>query len=235
MPTPLNITPFGFTSTENLVYSRLLHGGPASGYAVSRDLLVARANVYQALRGLVAKGAAVTVGNRPQRFRAVRPGDLYATIVQRETQKLDELEAQLRSVPDQGAESFVRIAGERGFVELAARTAARERGPALVIGPQRIVSALLPVLRKRLADGHTTDVWLLGEAAELPIPLRGTIPLARIESLFGAPAVIAIAGEAALVGRLEQRGLEGYWTTDRAVVAATRAAADAFTATSAVA
>ena len=56
MTTPLDLTPFGYTQTENLVYSRLLQGGPASGYAVARDLLIARANAYQALRGLVAKG-----------------------------------------------------------------------------------------------------------------------------------------------------------------------------------
>src|SRR5207237_10905226 len=93
--TPIDLTPFGFTPTESLVYGRLLTGGPASGYAVSRDLLVARANVYQALRALVAKGAAVSTGEKPQRFRAVKPRDLYAGIVERENGKLDSLEAQI--------------------------------------------------------------------------------------------------------------------------------------------
>ncbi|MBI4502492.1 MAG: hypothetical protein HY700_15190 [Gemmatimonadetes bacterium] len=229
MATSLDLTPFGFTATENLVYTRLLHGGPASGYAVSRDLLVARANVYQALRGLVAKGAAVAVGRQPQRFRAVKPLDLYAGIVQRETRRLDELEEQLRAVPDEGTESFVPIAGERGFLDVAARAAARERGPVLLIGPHRVVSALLPVLRKRLADGLATDVWLVGESAELPIRLQGTVSLPHVQSLFGAPVTMVIAGEAALVARLETHGLEGYWTTDRTVMGATRAAVLALT------
>jgi hypothetical protein len=227
--TPIDLRPFGFTSIENLVYGRLLTGGPASGYAVARDLLVARANVYQALRSLVAKRAAVSTGGTPQRFRAVKPTDLYAGIVERENGKLDSLEAQLQSVPEEGAESFVRIAGERGFLDLANRTAARERGSALILAPARLLVAMLPVLRKRLADALSTEVWLLGEGTELPIPITGGIPLARIEALFGSPVMVLLTGGAALLARIEAGSLTGYWTSDRAVLGATRAAVAAST------
>ena len=32
----LNLTPFGFTPTESLVYEVLLTGGPGTGYAIAR-------------------------------------------------------------------------------------------------------------------------------------------------------------------------------------------------------
>src|SRR2546428_4922213 len=53
-----DLTPFGFTTTESLVYRTLLHLGPATGYAVARAARLARANAYGALDGLVTRGAA---------------------------------------------------------------------------------------------------------------------------------------------------------------------------------
>jgi hypothetical protein len=229
--TPLDITPFGFTATENLVYNRLLTGGPSSGYAVSRDLLVARANVYQALRGLVAKEAAVSVGQDPQRFRAVKPSDVYAAILKRENGKLDVLESQLRAVPDLGAESFIRIENERAFLDLVTRTGARERGPVRLLVPTRLLNPLIPVLRKRLADAVDTEIWVLGEGADPPVPITGRIPMPRVEAAFGSPIVAFLARDAALLARVEAGTLAGYWASDLAVLGATRAAINALTAT----
>ncbi len=53
-----DLTRFGFTPTEGLVYQVLLTGGPGTGYAIARAAGLARANAYSALEGLVAKGAA---------------------------------------------------------------------------------------------------------------------------------------------------------------------------------
>ncbi len=68
--TDIDLTPFGFTPTENLAYGALLELGPSSGYALAKDLSIARANAYQALNGLVAKGAAIQTDDQPQRYRA---------------------------------------------------------------------------------------------------------------------------------------------------------------------
>jgi len=40
----VDLTPFGFTPTESVVYSALLRLGPATGYGVSRATRLARAN-----------------------------------------------------------------------------------------------------------------------------------------------------------------------------------------------
>ena len=70
---PIDLTPFGFTPTENRAYGALLELGPSSGYALAKALSIARANAYQALNGLVAKGGAIRTHEAPQRYRAERP------------------------------------------------------------------------------------------------------------------------------------------------------------------
>src|SRR5256885_7290500 len=61
---PADLMPFGFTATESMVYSTLLHLGPATGYAVARAARLARANAYGALDGLVTRGAATKAAGR---------------------------------------------------------------------------------------------------------------------------------------------------------------------------
>ena len=51
--TAVTLERFGFTPTETKVYESLLRLGPSTGYAVAKDVRLARANVYQALDGLV--------------------------------------------------------------------------------------------------------------------------------------------------------------------------------------
>ncbi len=69
----LDLTPFGFTPTESLVYEVLLTGGPGTGYAIARTAGLARANAYAALEGLVGKGAARAEEGRPKRYRPEPP------------------------------------------------------------------------------------------------------------------------------------------------------------------
>src|SRR3972149_3206830 len=88
----LDLTPFGFTPTESLAYRALTDVGPQTGYGLARALSIARANVYQALRGLVAKGAVTTTEERPERYRPLQPAALVALIAKREAGKLDRLE-----------------------------------------------------------------------------------------------------------------------------------------------
>ena len=228
--TPIDLTPFGFTATETLVYRRLLRGGPSSGYSVAKDLLIARANAYQALHGLVAKGAASVTGEAPQRFRAVVPAGLYAAIVERQTHRLDQLEAQLALGGEPGSSAFVPLSGERAFIELAGRTAARESGPVICLGPARLIGLLVPVLRKRAADGAPTTIWSLGDPPLVSVPVEGVIPTGRAEALFGSAVAILLAGEAALLARLLDRSVAGYWASDPSVVGATRGALAALTA-----
>jgi sugar-specific transcriptional regulator TrmB len=214
------------------VYLRLVRGGPASGYAVARDLLIARANAYQALRGLVAKGAAVVTGESPKRFRAVRQADVFAAIVEKQTRQLSELEKQIAVEFESGAESFVSIAGERGFIDLAVRGLAREPGAMRCIAPPRILAALAPALRKRMADGVATEVWVVGEAGtQSAFKLSGSVSNERADHFFGSEVAILLGETWVLTGRTGPREfMGGYWTTDPSVLGTVRAAWSALTA-----
>jgi hypothetical protein len=177
----------------------------------------------------VAKGAAVVADDQPQRFRAVRPADLFAGIVQRQTRQLDELEGQLAQDPETTADRFVRLAGERAFLDLAGRAIAREPAELNCLGTPRMLGALAPSFRKRALDGTKTRVWALGSGALPPTSLEGTVPLERAQLLLGAPVGILIAGSSVMFARLLERETTGYWASDPDVVAATRGALAALT------
>ena len=76
----VDLTHFGFTPTESLVYQALLTNGPGTGYALARAAGLARANAYSALEGLVTKGAARVDGGRPKQYRPEPPASLMARI-----------------------------------------------------------------------------------------------------------------------------------------------------------
>src|SRR5207247_9368650 len=92
-----DLTPFGFTTTESLVYRTLLRLGPATGYAVARAARLARANAYGALEGLVTRGAAARSPGRPARYRPVDPHPLLAQAAAQQGQSLDPLLPTLES------------------------------------------------------------------------------------------------------------------------------------------
>src|SRR5258708_13379844 len=97
----VDLTPFGFTPTESLVYATLLRLGPATGYAVARASRLARANAYGALEGLVTRGAASRVPPpppaRPARYRPTDPQALLAHLATLQAEPLARLP---RPLPD---------------------------------------------------------------------------------------------------------------------------------------
>src|ERR671924_212065 len=94
----IDLTRFGFTPTESLVYEVLLTGGPRTGYAIAPSAGLARANAYSALEGLVTKGAARVDGGRPKRYRPEAPAALIARISTDHGQALEQLSRELDTV-----------------------------------------------------------------------------------------------------------------------------------------
>src|SRR5215211_6840363 len=91
----IDLTRFGFTPTESLVYEVLLASGPGTGYALARAAGLARANAYSALSGLVAKGAARVDGGRPKQYRPEPPAGLIARISNDHGQAIEQLSREL--------------------------------------------------------------------------------------------------------------------------------------------
>src|SRR5207247_684036 len=87
----VDLTPFGFTPTESVVYAALLQLGPSTGYGVSRATRLARANAYGALAGLVTRGAAHRTPGRPVQYRPTDPQALLAHLAAQPGDALDRL------------------------------------------------------------------------------------------------------------------------------------------------
>ncbi|MDQ2670672.1 MAG: helix-turn-helix domain-containing protein, partial [Gemmatimonadota bacterium] len=105
----LDLTPFGFTPTESLVYEVLLTGGPGTGYGIARSAGLARANAYGALEGLVAKGAARMEGGRPRRYRPEPPAALLARIASDQGQAIERLRTRLDEIAVPDSPTLVEI------------------------------------------------------------------------------------------------------------------------------
>lgn len=228
--TTIDLTPFGFTPTESLAYGALLDIGPSSGYAVAKELGVARANAYQALNGLVGKGAAVSVEEQPTRYRAERPDALLARVIDRESSKLDALEKQVRAVGPQNGQVTISLMGRRTLTDLALRTVARAEGHLVCIGPADLVAEIGPAWRRRMAEDRPTAVWLMGaNPGNLPIAPTGHIDEATALELFGSPIFALITADVAVLARVDGDNAEGYWTSDKTIFGSVRATVQSLT------
>ncbi len=221
----LDLTPFGFTATESLAYAALLTLGPSSGYAVAKQLTIARANAYQALDGLVAKRAAVLTGTSPRRYRVVQPQALLTIIGEAQARKLDRLEDQVLAQPDLGVAPLVRLEGDRAIRETATRGIVRTEGEVLCVAPAGELRALGPAFRARMAAGRPTSTWSLGPGSETGLVLTGEIPRETPGRDFPGPVMLLIA-DGALVSSVGD-GAAGYWSLDPLFQRVVRAAISA--------
>jgi sugar-specific transcriptional regulator TrmB len=220
----LDLTPFGFTPTESQAYGRLLELGPSSGYAVARALAIARANAYQALDGLVTKGAATLVAaETPRRYRAMPPQTLFARIVDAETHKLDVLERQVREQPQRGSEPVTRVRGERAIGELVIRGVVRADGVVRCLARGARLATWAPAVRARAAAGRPVELWTAdGEDVDLAVPVR---PAAteRVRAALGSDPLVLVA-DGALVADFAGDEAEGIWSDSPVIVGLVEAA-----------
>jgi sugar-specific transcriptional regulator TrmB len=223
--TDIDLTPFGFTPTENLAYRALIEAGPTGGYALAKKLNIARANAYQALNGLVKKSGAIATDERPQRYRAIRPEALFARLIDAESRKIDRLEAQVFSASEIGGEHLVAVEGRRALVDVALRTAARADSLVTGLGPGDLLAALAPAWRRREADGRETTLWQIGDGpGRVPIAVRGSIEADRCREFFGAAGFFLLTSELAIAARIDGERVTGYWTSEGLVVGLIRSA-----------
>lgn len=224
---PIDLVPFGFTATENLVYGALLELGPSSGYAVAKVLSIARANGYQALDALVAKGAAAVTGHDPRRYRTVRPKDVLARIVGQESGKLDRLERQVSEVAPEGDTPVVRIEGTRALREIATRSIVRAGRSVICVAPAEFLEGLAPAWRARAAGGGgdgggETAVWSTDREPR-GIAVSGVTSRQVTTDVPNDPLALLAVDDSALLARLGANPT-GYWSSDPALVATVRAA-----------
>lgn len=173
--TKIDLTPFGFTPTESLVYASLLRLGPSTGYAVARACRLARANAYAALEGLVSRGAATSTPGRPAQYRPADPSGLIARVAASQGQAIDRLARALEGAAG-GAEPTIHSAeGLRGTVNALQQLVARaERGVQGTVAAE-LWRPTLPAWR-RAAARATLSVRIAGEAEDPESLAQGAVP-----------------------------------------------------------
>lgn len=221
-----DLTRFGFTPTEGLVYQVLLTGGPGTGYAIARAAGLARANAYSALEGLVAKGAARVDGGRPKRYRPESPAALIARISNDHGQALERLSRELEEVSVPGTETLVELISSRALLQLITHDVARAGKSVGLLAPPDAYPLLAPALRRPYAAG-------------VPLQLRATAPVelgfASVEQVAadahswpGMPIILVVDDRSAILASRDGSEVRGHWSTAPAFVAAARLALERF-------
>lgn len=213
----LDLTSFGFTPTESLIYEVLLRGGPGTGYAVARAAGLARANAYGALEGLVQKGIARVEEGRPKRYRPEPPAALLARILDRQSRALDEVSQSLAELSVPGTPTLVELGSARGALQIASREAARATASIILHAPADAFPPLVPSLRK--AGGSGVELSCSSTSA-VDLPFTQVQVVAPRDDWPGQPFLMVVDGKSALLAAREGERVQGHWGSAPTLVAA---------------
>ncbi len=125
------LTQLGFSQYEARTYVGLLMSDAATGYTIANETGVPQPKVYETLRRLVDRGAAVLLGERPARYAAVPPGELLEALETEFRKKLEDARSGLESLPHSDAS-----ARALPITRLKSLAAATERANEAVAGAQ---------------------------------------------------------------------------------------------------
>ncbi len=215
----VDLTPFGFTPTESLVYEVLLTAGPGTGYAIARAAGLARANAYSALEGLVAKGAARADGGRPRRYRPEDTTALIARIANDHGQALDKLSSDLEALSIPSEPTLIEIDSPRAALQLISHDVARATKAVALLAPGEAYPLLAPALR-RPASGGVELRLLATSPVELPFATVAVVDGGL--DWPGTPLLCVVDDKSAVVAYRQGNAVHGHWSTAPAMIAAAR-------------
>jgi sugar-specific transcriptional regulator TrmB len=222
----LDLTRFGFTPTEGLVYEVLLTGGPGTGYAIARSAGLARANAYSALEGLVSKGAARVDGGRPRRYRPEAPAALIARISNDHGRALEDLTRELDAVSVPETETLVELRSARALLQLLTHDVARAAESVGLLVPADAYPLIAPALRRPYAAGVQLSL-----AAPAPVDLGfAPVEVVAVEGRRwpGMPIILVVDDRSAILAARTGSEVRGHWSTAVSFVAAARLALEQF-------
>lgn len=221
----LDLTSFGFTPTESLVYEVLLKHGPGTGYALARAAGLARANAYSALEGLVAKGAARVESGRPRRYRPEPPAGLIARISNNHGLAVERLSRELDGIAVPSEPTVVEIESGRAVLQLLSHGIARSSRSVALLAPPDAYPLLAPALRRPLSAGVSVSLWSTGP---VPSDVGADVALVADQPWPGMPILAVIDERSAIVGSRVGSEVQGYWSSAPSLIAAARLALQQF-------
>jgi sugar-specific transcriptional regulator TrmB len=221
----IDLTYFGFTPTESLVYEVLLTGGPGTGYAIARVAGLARANAYSALEGLVSKGAARVDGGRPRRYRPESPAALIARISTDHGMALERLSNELQEISVPNTPTLVEVESGRAILQLITHDVARSTGSVSLLAPPDAFPLLSPVLRRPISAGVPVT---LCSTAPVDLGFTSVTVVADGHGWPGMPIIVVVDDRSAILASREGTEVRGHWSTAPAFVAGARLAFEKF-------
>ncbi|MBA2627175.1 MAG: hypothetical protein H0U85_04130 [Gemmatimonadales bacterium] len=224
----LDLTPFGFTPTEGLVYQVLLTGGPGTGYSIARTAGLARANAYSALEALVTKGAARADGGRPRRYRPESPTALIARITNDHGLALERLGGDLDALAVPSSPTLIEIDSPRAALQLLGHEIARATSAVALLAPAEAFPVLAPALRRPVTAGLQVTLYSPGSVD------LGFAEVSRVPDLGrawpGTPLIGIVDDRSALVAARDAGNVAGHWSTSPVFIASARLLLDHFSA-----
>ena len=216
----IDLTPFGFTQTESLVYATLLRLGPSTGYAVARGTRLARANAYGALEGLVTRGAATRTPRsvRPARYRPIDPQALLAQLAALQGEALDRLGRELKGLARPGDPVTREVGGSRAVANLVMQLVARAERRVEGVVALELWRPTLPAWRRA------------AERADMSVRVRGALPpdapsWLRPTADDAPGATMLVVDESQLIVTSgEGEAIAGLWTSHALIVMLARRA-----------
>ena len=222
----IDLTRFGFTPTETLLYEVLLTHGPGTGYALARAAGLARANAYSALEGLVSKGGARVEGGRPRQYRPEPPTSLLARISNDHGRALERLSTALETVSVPATTTVIELDTARAVLQLLTHTIARAIQSVALLAPPDAFPLLAPALRRPVSSKLPVALF-----ATAPVDL-GFTTVATIPDGYrwpGMPIISIVDDASALLASRKGSQVQGHWSTGPAFVAAARFALERLT------
>jgi sugar-specific transcriptional regulator TrmB len=221
----VDLTPFGFTPTESLVYEVLLTDGPGTGYGIARSAGLARANAYSALEGLVSKGAARVEGGRPRRYRPEPAAALIARISTDHGQALDRLGRELETISVPGTQTLVEVESGRAVLQLLSHEIARAGRSVWLLAPADAYPLLAPALRRPYSTGLSLT---LCSTSPVELDFHPVEVVAENGRWPGMPIIAVIDERSGMIASRQGNEVRGHWSTAPAFVAAARLAFERF-------
>lgn len=224
----IDLTSFGFTPTESLVYGAMLKNGPGTGYAIARAAGLARANAYSALEGLVAKGAARVEAGRPRQYRPEGPAGLIARIANNQSVALERLSGELENLSAPNTPTVVELGSGRAVLQLLSHDVARASGLVMLLVPPDAYPLLAPALRRPVSAGVPVALWSTSSVD------LGFSPVGVLTNSYrwpGMPILAVVDDRSAIVGARDGNQVHGHWSSAAPFIAAARLALERFGAT----
>ena len=224
----VDLTPFGFTPTESLVYEVLLREGPGTGYAVARSAGLARANAYSALESLVSKGGARMEGGRPRRYRAEAPPGLVARISNSHGLALERLSHELEGISVSDSPTVVELESGRSVLQLITHDVSRATSSVALLLPPDAYPLLAPALRRPVSAGLILSFW---STASVNLDFAPVGVVSGELEWPGMPIISEVDHRSAILGSRTGGSVHGLWSTAPSFIAGARLAFERFTGT----